>query len=368
MSRSGAISIRAFTVLVIFFMVGTSILIAPAGLAADAKQDAWLACIAGVLFNAFVVLLYGYLGRKLGSLTLVEYCRKTLGTWAGGAVALGFVGFFYLLAALMVGDMGYFLTTQTIPETPIEIVQILFALALIGAVRAGLGVFTRAAEIFFPWMIILFLILIIPVIPKFELSGFTPMLEYGVKPVMKGAFKFYGLQEMVVLLMIYPYVVHERGRGRAFFFGVLIGGCFLIVTTVGSIAVLGPSLTANQLFPAYTLAKNINIGQFLQRVEGMMIFIWVLSIFLKISITLHASVLGFGQLLGFKDYRPLTVPLAFGLIVLSLMCYPNTLFIQEFLAKNWSPFNLIFTLFLPLLLLAVSWLRRKSADHPLSQK
>lgn len=361
MEQQQTISHRQFAIIVAWFMVGTSILITPAALATEARQDAWIACILGVGINALLVLLYTALGRRFGGSHLTGYCEQVLGPWAGKLAGVCFTLFFYLLAALMVGDLGYFLTSQVMPETPIEVVQMLFIVVIVMAIYGGLRVYGRAGEFFFPIMLALLLVLLVPLLSKFRFQNLAPLLESGFRPIARGAFSFFSLQELVVLLMIYPYITKGKNgkstTGKSFMKGVLLGGSLLFMVTLFSIGVLGPSLTANQLFPAYTLAKNINIGQFFQRVEGMMIFIWVLSIFVKIAVTFHASLLGMAQLLKLGDMKPFVIPLSFGLIVLSLACYPNALFIQQFLSKNWTPFALIFMLYLPLLLLGASFLR-----------
>ncbi|MEK8128146.1 endospore germination permease [Paenibacillus filicis] len=358
MEKPVVLNVRAFAVLVTFFMIGTSILITPSALSFDAKQDAWLACIIGVGMNVAAVFLYVRLGERFPQQTLVQYCETILGKWIGKAVALGFVLFFFLLASLMVGDLGYFLTSQIMQETPMEVLQMMFVLVVVMTVRLGLAVYTRAAVLFFPWTLLLFTILILPLIPKFQWNLLLPFLEYGWSPVMRGSFSFWGLQEMIVMLMFYPYVARKPGRKSAFVTGVVLGGAILVLTTLGSITVLGTTLTTNQLFPAYTLAKNISLGHFFERVEGIMISIWVISIFFKIVLTFHASVHGLVQLLRFKEEKVLVLPLGLGMIVMSLMCYPNTIFIKDYLGRNWAPLSLIFGVVLPLLLLVVSSVTR----------
>ncbi|WP_028551550.1 GerAB/ArcD/ProY family transporter [Paenibacillus sp. UNC451MF] len=359
MLNQGSITNRSFAILVTFFMIGTSILITPSALAHEAKQDAWIACFTGIGINLLLCLLYIALGKRQENQTLVQFCETVLGKWIGKIIAMAFVLFFYLLASLMIGDLGYFLTSQIMQETPLEVVQMLFTLVVVMAVWSGFVVYTRAAEFFFPWMILLFMLLVFPLIPKFNVRHFFPMMEFGMKPILQGAFTFSGLQELVVMLMFYPFVNIMKGRLNGFITGIMIGGAILLVTTLGSIAVLGVTLTTNQLFPAYTLAKNISIGHFLERVEGILISIWVLSIFVKIVLTFHASLIGLVQILNIKDEKPLIAPLALGMIVLSIMCYPNTIFINDYLSKNWGPFALIFTLFLPVMLLIVSSVTRK---------
>lgn len=43
MLEKGKISVNQFTTFVITFTIGSSILVAPSGLAHDAKQDGWIA-------------------------------------------------------------------------------------------------------------------------------------------------------------------------------------------------------------------------------------------------------------------------------------------------------------------------------------
>jgi spore germination protein KB len=363
MDSKETIKARSFMILVIMFAVGTSILIAPGGLAIDAKQDAWIASIVGISINIALVLLYAALGNRYPNKTFVEYCIISLGPWIGRIVALLFVAFCYILASLMLGDMGIFLTSQIMPDTPMEILKIIFTLVIIVAIRAGLKVYTHAAEIFITWMFGLFIMLIIPSTPKFHFDQLFPLLEFGIKPVFKGAYNFLALQEMVVLLMFYPYVsAGAKDLRSRFIIGTAIGGSLIIIMTLSSILVLGPALTANQLFPAYAMAKHINIGEFLERIESVMMFLWILSIFIKITLTFHASVRGMVQIFKIKNEKPFVWPLAIGMIVLSSMCYPSTMFVINLLTHSWAAFSLVFILIVPMLVLCVSLIRRQRAD------
>ncbi|QGG57488.1 GerAB/ArcD/ProY family transporter [Paenibacillus sp. B01] len=362
--RNTSISARGFAVLTVYFMIGTSILIAPAGLALAAKQDAWMAALFGVGLNIALVALYAALGKLRQHESLVQMCVSALGRWAGGLLGLAFVAFFYLLASLMIGDLGYFLTTQNLPETPIEVLQLLFVLLAVYAVRLGKSAYSRAAELFFPFLLLLFTLLVLTTLPRIDPRNFEPLLEFGLRPIVKGGINLFALQEMIVLLMLYPYVRRAAGRSGAMIGGTVLGGIVLVVTTAASIGVLCAGVTANQLFPAYALAKNISIGHFLERIEGMIIFIWVLSILIKIVITFDATLIGLGQLFGLRSTLALTLPLGVGMVVVAQLCYPNTVFVQDFLSKNWTPFASIFLVFAPLLLYAVHLIRARAKKQP----
>lgn len=357
MTTSALISKRAFTILTFFFVIGTSILIAPGGLAAAAKQDAWIAALLGVLFNLAMAWGYAALAERHPDRTLVGICELLLGKWPGRLAGLSFVLFCYLLAALMIGDMGYFLTSQIMTDTPTEALQLLFVAAVVLTVSQGMTGYARTSEVLFPIVLLLFLLFLFPLLTEFQFGRMEPVLEFGLAPVWHGGRHFFALQELAVLMMLYPFVSPGKGRSQALLLGTALGGFVLVFTTVGSIGVLDDVLTANNIYPVYTLAKNIRVGMIIERIEGLMIFIWVCSIFLKVTITFDASLIGFMQIFAVKEKRVFVWPLALGMIVLSLICYTSVFFIQEFLVRYWMPFAFLFLVVLPGLLFVVSLLR-----------
>lgn len=141
--------------------------------------------------------------------------------------------------------------------------------------------------------------------------------------------------------------------------GTLIGGMVTILITFLSISIIGADFTTNNVYPTYTLAKKINIGDFLQRIEAVIAVIWFISIFFKLTICFYASVLGLAQILNLKEYRSLTYPLGMITVVLSLVITPNIVYYQVITAKIWTPYALTFGFFFPLLLLVVGILRKK---------
>ncbi len=69
MLEKGKLTVRQFSILVVLFTIGTSILLAPSLLFTRAKQDAWLAAILGLLAGLLAVWLYGTLGKRFPDLT-----------------------------------------------------------------------------------------------------------------------------------------------------------------------------------------------------------------------------------------------------------------------------------------------------------
>ena len=350
------ISRSQFAVLVMFFTIGNSILILPAELAKEAKQDAWISALLGIGVGIALVALYSALGNRYSSMTLAEYSEIILGKWLGKVVSILYFAYFFLLAAIVLRSMGDFLTTYELPHTPIVATHILLLLVVIMALRLGLETFSRTTEFFFPWVLILSLMIIFFIAPQIEFKNLQPMIEDGVKPIIRASIPFIGnpLLQLVVFLMIFPSINRTPGNKTGFLAGFLIGGILLFLFSLLTIFVLGVDLTARHLYPTYDLAKQINVGNFVQRVEAITSFLWFITIFIKLTICFYASALCLAQTLKLKDYRIVIFPLAMIMLVLSLLVFPNTAYFLNIVSTTWPSVGLMYGLFLPLLLLIIS--------------
>lgn len=359
--EKGIISIRQFILLVALITIGDSILVLPSIPAYEANRDAWISGLIGLMAGLLVVTICSMAGKLYPHLTLVESIQKILGNWVGSLVSLMFLAYPFLSAATHLREMGDFMTTEIMPETPIQAILILATCIIVMAVRLGLEVIGRAGEIFFPWVIVFFLILTIFLLPQIEIDKIKPVLENGLKPVLRGSLTFtaFPFMELVVFLMIFPNVKQANKIHKGFLQGALLGGIVLVILMVMSLLVLGADQTARSIYPAYSLARKVRIGLYLERVEVMLTLMWNLTIFFKIAFYFYVFNLGLAQLLKLKEYRVLVLPTALTMIALALSIAPNTTYFYKVIAKYWPFFDLTYAVFLPLLLLGVYYIRKR---------
>ncbi|MFN2747808.1 endospore germination permease [Bacillus sp. z60-18] len=333
MLENGVISARQFQVLVFLFTIGSSVLYIPASLAAEAKQDAWISSVFGVGIGLLIVKLITSVAKPYPNLNFAQYTEVIFGKWLGTLINLGFFFNFYLISAFVLRDVGDFLLTLILPETPLPSILIMFIIVVIIGIRLGLETLARAAEIFYPWLILLLLLLLIALTPQFQLSNIQPFFESGIKATVRASFPFIAVPffQFSAFLMIIPYVQKRKEVEKNFFLGTCKAGILLILITVISIVVLGVDMTARHFYPTYALSKKINIGDFLQRLEPVMAGIWFVSIFFKLAVCFYASALSLAHTLKLKNYRVLTFPLGMILVVLSIIVYPNIVYTSEFI-------------------------------------
>lgn len=352
---------RQFTILVIVFCIGSTVLFIPSVLAAKSKQDAWIASGLSVGAGVLLAWFYAKVGRSMSGNAPVQACEKVMGPWLGKLAGLWYIFFSLLLASLVLRSLGDFIVTAILPETPIEMILLLFMSVVVLAVRSGPVTIARTAETFFPWIILFMIVLTVLLLPKVELQKVLPLGEAGIGGLAGGMFPFVGTPflDMIVLLSVYRYVPTGSSRSGGFIVGTLISGLMLTLVVFLSITVLGPDLTAKQNYPSYVLARKISLGHFLERMESIMAGLWFLTVYFKTVLCCYAATVGLAQLFRLSDYKVITVPLGIIVLILSIIVSPDTSYLTHILHYVWTPYAFTAGLLLPAALWIASSLRGK---------
>ncbi|TYR81352.1 GerAB/ArcD/ProY family transporter [Priestia megaterium] len=355
------ISEKQFIVLVILYIIGSAILVIPSILVSLAKQDAWITSLLTVGIALAIMPLYIALARRFPDKTLIEYTDDILGKWLGKGISLLFLTFPIVAGSLTLYNIGDFIHTQIMPETPILAIYLLVAGVSIIGVRLGIEVLARSGEILFPWVFFLFIMLVLLLNPEIKPENFQPVLGEGMKPVLKAIIHFlsFPFLDMVVFLMIFPHVKWNGTSGKPLYIATLLGGIFLTVIIALSIAVLGTDETSTRMFPTYLLAKNISVNDIITRIEVIVAIIWFISTFFKLSILFYVLNVGMAQLLNLKTYRYLTLPSGMLFLFFARVFVPNTAYLAEYTQKTSPFYTAIIGLLLPLVLLTVAMLKKK---------
>ncbi|WP_082350544.1 GerAB/ArcD/ProY family transporter [Paenibacillus xylanivorans] len=244
--KTEKISLSQLTILTAIFTFGTSILVIASILAMQVDQDAWIASIVGMSFNMLLIFLYIGLIKFFPGLTLTQMIEAI----TGKTISFLYVCYFFVLTVYLIRLVGSFIVSAIFPETPIFVIYLTFTLVVAIAVRYGLETFSRAAELFAPFIVVFFLFIFITLLPQTDSRMIQPFFEAGFKPIMSAGFQIAAIQEHICLLMLIPSVTRSKRVPKALLLGTLIGSIIIVFVTTISMLVLGPEITARNLFPA----------------------------------------------------------------------------------------------------------------------
>jgi spore germination protein KB len=361
MLEKGKISPRQVGQLAFLSIHATVILFVPAITTETAGHDAWLATFLGSMFGLITLFFIVWLGKKHPGLTLFQLCDTILGKYIGKLAGLAYVWIFLHLMAITTRQFGDFMTTSFMPNTPLSVFNFSMLLLCAWSVLAGLEVIARMNEFIILLVVSFLLFILILSLPNWDLGNLLPFFSNGPLPILQAAIvpaSWHG--EIVWLAVILPFITRP---GRTFLAGsaAIVGSALLLTLgVIGVLAVFGPELVSSFRFPLHLFTRTISIGTLLARFEPVVMTTWVAGVFIKISIFYYCASLGMAQILKLKEYRPVVMPLGIIAATLSINLFPDVTALAGFLADTWPIYSIsVFFLGLPLLLLAVTFIREK---------
>lgn len=117
------------------------------------------------------------------------------------------------------------------------------------------------------------------------------------------------------------------------------------------------------MFPTLELAKYISLGEFLERVEAVIVIVWVAGITIKVAVFYLAAVLACAQFFKVENEGPLVYPIGIITLVFSVSLFENFRELVDFLSKIFPFYASVFELFIPAFLLLVAVIRRMGGQH-----
>ncbi|HAG06633.1 MAG: putative membrane protein, partial [Clostridia bacterium 62_21] len=229
------------------------------------------------------------------------------------------------------------------------------------AVRNGLEVLSRFNQLFIPLVGLLAIVFALSV-KDMKIARLLPVFDAGLIHIVKGGVTpAMWLGQIVTFAMIIPYLNRPRDAHRVATLSLLLIGFFLTASILEALLIFGPNVSAAWVFPTFNAVRVVSIANFLERLESVIVAVWVLGAFVKVGVFYYAAVLGSAQWFGLRDYRPLVAPVGVLLVALSILLWgENIVEMLYFLTEVYAPFSLlVFEVGIPLLLLIVALARRK---------
>jgi spore germination protein (amino acid permease) len=364
MMTGDQINASQFKKMVFLFTMGTSTILLPSTVAADAKNDAWVSVLIGILAGVILVGLYLALSHLVPGKTIVEICFAVLGKWLGFIAALLFFLFTFVLTILVMRNLGEFLTASMFPETPISAIHLVYLLVVIMGVRYGLSNIARTMDIFYPLTVLLFIVFALLLLPELHFNNLLPVMANGVSPIANASYSYISFPSMeyILFLMILPKVEQGWDRSKAYLQGVVLGGLVLFVITLLCLLVMGAEMTASNIYASFELAKIIKIGQFLQRIEVIIAVIWFVTSFCKLIICFYTMIESFSQSFNLKQSRLLLWPWGMVVLAISIIAVPDMGYLLSFDRYSWTVYAFTFGFVFPVVLLFAAIIRFKRFD------
>lgn len=337
--------------LIVMFIIGESMLMV---MGLEAKMDIWIAILLAGGAGALIMLVYARLMSVLPNKDFFQTLEFFIGKIGSKIVIFLFALYAFDTCSLVLRNYGQFIVTVGLPETPLIVAMFILIVLCAVAVKAGIEVLGRWSVPFLLFIITFLLLSVILVSQNMDISNLFPVFDSGIVPIAKGVLGIitFPFAETVIFLFVFPPFKKGISVKKVFLKGLAIGGGLILITSLTDVLVLGTDICKNMYYPTYSTMATVHYGNFLQRFEVITSIVFIIGVFVKISIYLFAACKGIASLFGFKDYGFFALPLAF-LVLNNAFIFDDMIYFHEWVLEVWPYYTPIFQIIIPLILLII---------------
>lgn len=311
----------------------------------------WMIFIGIILFSLFFGLFFKFKNKDF--IDISEYAGGKFLKYFSGILAIIYLLFATILA---LSEFTENIRNIIFENAPTEYFYLIFFVGMLISVLVGVRGIFRTSTILAPLIIISIIFIFFSLYSDIDITNFTPVFGNGVREFfIPGSFRIEMFESLFLILLVGPQIKNLKKA--------TIGSYILISLSVLIIAILlfgifpYPSSLENN-FPLFELNRLISFGRFIQRLESIYILIWLIAMYIYISLGTSYAVQTFSKL--FKlNYSKRITPMFCIIILLGallLESYIDILNIRRFLYEYIMP---ILLYLYPLVVMLIALAKQK---------
>lgn len=296
--------------------------------------------ILAVVFTYTVCKLFKpFYGKDI--LDVAEYVGgKTL------KIILGilFVLFFVFLSSINLRYFANSLKVIYFNTSPLVYILLFFLIPALYINKYGLRAISGVNLVFFPIIIASFIFLLISSYDTFTMVRIFPILGEGFsKTFLTGTSNIFSFTGLAFIYFLPALLKDSKDFKKVSVISIIISAICLLLSVV-SLLMAFPAITkTDETLSVYLLTRLVELGDFLERLDAMFIFIWIIAHISFLSLTFFYILKIFQKITRIEDSKTLTSSL--GLIVLGSSMIFKDIAQLKFIARYYLKYSSIILIF-----------------------
>lgn len=335
----------------------------PAMVAELTGTAGWYMTLISAATAAIGFLLVCALIRRFPGADIVGIFEQSLGRPAGFAFSAALAAGLFFIAMTRLSDFTEVLRVYVYAYSPNWYIIAIAVFCVLVMSLLGLESLARFSKLIMYILMGSLLALLLLGAQNYKLYHLTPMAGYGYLNTLKHGVTRSSAYAEVILLAVFAKsfqghaFIRREGLLSLLLSGIIIGGCILCFSMTFTYQV-AQEVTS----PMYELATLIDYGRYLQRVEAIFLFIWILSTLISLSAVFYGFAFVYCRMFRIRDKAPVAVG---GLMLLfaASMAHDSIISVIFDYVQPTRTFGGLVIFGLPAAALIAARLRRKGDAH-----
>lgn len=264
----------------------------PSGAAAVAGRAAWLTAPAAIpLMLLYIFFIYRFMRERNEGEGLAELSMRCLGDKAGKAMLIVSAVWLLLYAGFVLRSGADRLITTIFPySTPHVFIIVMGLLGMISALGSSRSI-VRTAKLVQPVVLGVLLFILLFALMSVDKQNLLPLTGRDILPVMKSSLTVVDILTIVIYSACFLLGSVRKEKVSFARLSVWTGLMLLLVTLISAAVIgsFGAELTSRLTRPFFTLVRNLVFFGSLERIEALVVALWIFPDFLLVSALLFAA-------------------------------------------------------------------------------
>ncbi len=331
--------------LMLIIVVNELVLNVPNMIILDTKTGSTL----NIIFVSILAVAFTYIVCKLFKpfygkdiLDISEYVGgKPLKTVLG----VLFILFFILLSSTNLRYLANSLKVIYFNTSPLIFILLFFLIPALFINKYGLRAISGVNLVFLPIILASFIFLIISAYNNFTMVRIFPILGEGFKETfILGSTNIFAFTGLSFIYFLPALLKDSKDFKKVSLVSVIISAICLIFSVLSLIMTFPAITKTDETLSVYLLTRLIELGDFLERLDALFIFIWAIAHISFLGLTFFYILKIFQKISRIEDSKSLVSPL--GLIILGSCLIFKDIAELKFIARYFLKYSTIILIFL----------------------
>lgn len=302
-------------------IINKVILILPKEIISNTGSSAWLNTLYVSIIAILLAWFISFLFKNFQGMDILDVSK-----FLGGTAFKNLIGILYIILLIIVPIFTLKNFTETLKaiyfrNSPLIFILLFFLVSTTIANRFSTKVLAKANLIL---MILSFLgiaLILVASIKNFSVDQLFPILGYGAKETfVTGLGSLFSFSSIGYLFLLGPLLDKPQDFKKISILSITASGFYLFSTVSCILLSFSCSFKSGESISLYLLTRTIDFGRFIQRIDAVFIFMWIVSTILYICFAIHFAIYLFQKITKIEDSNCLNYTIH--LFILAVLLIP----------------------------------------------
>lgn len=273
---------------VLTVMINHIILNLPKSIISTTSSGSIINVIFVTLIAFIIVYLISQLLKNFPGLDILDISKLLGGKILKFIIGALFLCYLIFTISIVLRSFSETLKIIFFPRTPVQIIMLLFLLAIVFVNKLGFQAIARSNLFFMPIILFSILFIFVANFGNYTVQRVFPLLGNGaVSTFLSGISNLFAFGGIAYLYFLPPHLKEQKDYTKIAFSAIGVSGIFLLMS-VTTLLLLFPLLTSSEeILPLYLATRFIEFGRFFQRLDAVFVFTWIISMACYLSLALY---------------------------------------------------------------------------------